>query len=312
ASRRVEDHAAAAARRRGADVQRPPHGDEPGPGRPEGAGRRHRQPRLRGQDLPRVLRRPGETAMTKEKGKGKKEKGEAGKAHAGWLIRAVLLFFSFFLFPFSFAEGALDTETGKPYRLQVVLYFHDHRLLTDVFKDQVERELRDGLRAAFGDLATVDVVRQHPKLEGIEEKGLGPILDAWKDVNDIKTHFILIDFAAGHYELMARQPDGYTGQASPMIRRERTPDRYFVARTAALLINRDLGLVGTVVDKGEGGHPVRLALKGAGLKVPLDRWVKKGDVFAISRVRQGSGGLKGDRVQWALLQMQEGPDAAGV
>jgi hypothetical protein len=224
-------------------------------------------------------------------------------------LTALVLFVASWLFVSS-ARAALDPELSQPYRIQVVLHFSDHRLLTNVFKDQVERELRDGLRAAFGDLAEVEVVREHPKLEGVEEKGLGPILDGWKDVNDIKTHFILLDYVAGQYELTARQHDGYTGQASPMVRRERTPDRQFVTRTAALLINRDLGLVGTVIDKGE--QVVKVGLRGAALKVPLDRWVKKGDVFAIAQVRQGAGGLKGVRVPWALLQVQEGPDAAGT
>ena len=47
----------------------------------------------------------------------------------------------------------LDPEPKTPYRLQVVLHFADHRLLTDVFRDRVERELRDGLQASFGDLS---------------------------------------------------------------------------------------------------------------------------------------------------------------
>lgn len=210
-------------------------------------------------------------------------------------------------------RAALDAETGKPYRIQVVLHLAEHPLLTKkkVFGDQVERELRDGLRAAFGDLAEVDVVREHPKLKEIEAKGLALALDTWKDVNDTKTHFILIDYVAGQYEVQSRQHDGYTGQASPLVRRERTRDRQFVARTAALLISRDLGLVGTVTDKGDE-KTVRVTLRSSGLKVPLDRWVKKGDVFVLVRVMQAPGGLKGDRVPWAVVQVQEGPDAAGV
>src|SRR6266851_2395700 len=65
-----------------------------------------------------------------------------------------------------------DAEMAKPYKLQVVLRFSDHRDLTSVLKEKVERELRDNVRAAFGDLVQVDVTRAHPRLREIEEKGL--------------------------------------------------------------------------------------------------------------------------------------------
>src|SRR5215813_3034005 len=74
-----------------------------------------------------------------------------------------------------------DPEMAKPYKLQIVLRFSDHRDLTTVLKDKVERELRDNVRAAFGDLVQVEVTRTHPRLKEIEEKGL-QALDSWKDV----------------------------------------------------------------------------------------------------------------------------------
>ena len=83
------------------------------------------------------------------------------------------LFFSVFSVPLWFnSSAALDAETKKPYQLTVVLHVADHRLLTDVFRDRVERELHDGLQAALGDLAEVKVVREHPKLAEVLEKGL--------------------------------------------------------------------------------------------------------------------------------------------
>ena len=48
---------------------------------------------------------------------------------------------------FSPAARALDPELAKPYRLDVVLDVARHRLLTDVFRQQVRREIQDGLRA---------------------------------------------------------------------------------------------------------------------------------------------------------------------
>src|SRR5262249_27804127 len=157
----------------------------------------------------------------------------------------------------------------------------------------------DGLQAALGDLALVEVVRQHPKLAEIAEKGLS-VLESWKDISDVKTHFVLVDFIDGQYDLQARQFDGLTGQASPVIRRDRTPDRQFVARTAALLVGRDFGLVGTAVADKTGSDTVKVTIKGAGLGVPLDRWIRPGEVFALVQIAQAGGGLRGNRMQWAL------------
>jgi hypothetical protein len=200
---------------------------------------------------------------------------------------------------------ALDPETDKPYQLRVVLGVADQRLLTDVFKEQVERELRDGLQAALGDLATVEVVRAHPRLKEVEANGL-QALDAWKDVDDVKTHFVMIDYVNGQYEIQARQHDGYTGQASPVVRTDRTLDRQFVARTAALLVGKDFGLVGTVTPTD--GQTARVTLKGGGLGVALDRWIKKDDVFALVQVSSGGGGYRAVRVPWAALQVQKAPE----
>jgi tetratricopeptide (TPR) repeat protein len=80
-----------------------------------------------------------------------------------------------------------------------------------------------------------------------------------------------------------------------------------VARTAALLVDRDFGLVGTVT--GGDGQAVRVAFKGGGLKVPLDRWVKKGDVFALVQV---GGEGRATRVPWTLLQADAAPGEDGA
>src|SRR5581483_6120008 len=122
------------------NLQRSPHGHEPGAGWPQGAGDRDQEPRLRRQDLSRLLCRSGETAMLKS---------------------------IFVLSPLTFLIGlpaaqAAQPEAHTPYHLQVVLHVAKHRLLTDVFRDRVERELRDGLQASLGELARVEVVRDHP------------------------------------------------------------------------------------------------------------------------------------------------------
>src|SRR6516165_4768667 len=86
------------------------------------------------------------------------------------------------------ASAALDPETKKPYKLTVVLHVADNRLLTDAFRERVERELREGLQAALGELGDVKVVREHPKLAEVLERGLRS-LDVWNERSGAKTHF---------------------------------------------------------------------------------------------------------------------------
>ena len=109
----------------------------------------------------------------------------------------------------------------------------------------------------------------------------GQALDGYKSSNGTKTHVVLLDFVDGQYEIQAGQHDGSTGMTSP-VRRARTVDRQFVARTVALLIDRDFGLVGTLDPDTRGGR-VKVTIKGSGLGVPIDRWLKKDDVFAVAR-----------------------------
>ena len=119
-------------------------------------------------------------------------------------------------------RAGLDPETDSPYKLQIVLKLAEHRLLTPVFREQVRRELRDSLQAGFGNLAQVDVVDKHPLMKEVEEKGLQKPLDGWHKVGDAKTHFVLIDYVDGRYEVRARQFDGYTGMAGLGARHRRS------------------------------------------------------------------------------------------
>jgi hypothetical protein len=195
-----------------------------------------------------------------------------------------------------------------PYKLRVVLRFGDHRWLTDIFKDQVERGVRDNLQAAFGNLAKVEVVRTHPRLKDIEERGL-QALDNWKEVSEYKTHFVLIDYVDNsYYEVRARQHDGLTGQASPVISRQRTESRDFLARTIGLMLDNEFGIVGEITNPGDELN-VEMTLKGAGLGVPLSRWAHAGDVFGVVRI---VGGGRSEPVPWAILQAQDVPDKNGV
>ena len=205
----------------------------------------------------------------------------------------------------SAVRADFDAGLNQPYHLQIVLRIADNRFLTPIFQEQVERELRDHLQLTYGKLAKVEVVRQHPLLREVRTRGLQQALDGWDELSGRKTHFLLIDFVDGRYEIQARQHDGLTGINSPVVRRERISDRRLVAQRAARLVDRDFGLAGTVIEVGK--EKIKLAIRGGGLGVPLDRWLKAGDVFAVSRIRLQGDRHRAERLEWALLQATEAP-----
>jgi hypothetical protein len=214
-----------------------------------------------------------------------------------------------------------EPEAKTSYKLRVVLGFAKSPQLTDVFCDRVERELRDGLQASFGDLVGVEVTRTHDRLRDVKDGGL-KALDAWKERSEYKTHFVLIDFDGSDFVIQARQHDGTTGLAavkpdgSALVRRDSTRDREFVARAAALLVEQDFGLVGSFAAWPKNAtpnedQPVEVQLKGGGLGVPLGRWVKKGDVFAVFQAPAGDK-APAARVEWAVLVVKQPPAEDGT
>jgi hypothetical protein len=215
------------------------------------------------------------------------------------------------------APRPAESDTKTPYELQVVLHLADNPSLTDVFSDSLQRELKDSLQADFGDLVHVHVVREHPYLKDVLEKGLANALKAVQGRDGIKTHFVLIDFNGVDYEIQTCQYDGITGQPNPVIvvdrdrtvivRKEKTRDREFVAKAAALLVERDFGLIASFPSWPQGKtkpQDVRLEFKGGALAA-LDRWVKKGDVFAVVQVPNGNG--PSATIPNAIVQVQDSP-----
>jgi hypothetical protein len=219
-----------------------------------------------------------------------------------------------FLFPFSWARAALDPETDKPYELQVVLRIAENRLFTPAFRDMFKRQLQDGLQAALGDLAHVKILHEHRLLKEIEAKGLQAALDNYTALSNSKTHFVLLDFVNGRYELQTRQHDGFTGLSSPVVRRSSTAQRPLVPRLAALLIDEDFGLAGTVdmerMKTGKTDTTVEIRLKGGALGAPLDHWLQKDQVFAVSQILQGGRAQRSFHMDWTLLQVMEAPHGA--
>jgi hypothetical protein len=213
-----------------------------------------------------------------------------------------------------------DAETDKPYELQVVLRFGAHNWLSKTFRDDLRANLAGMLTDAFGSAANVSVVdlkdvpreQWQPLWTEVETRGFGA-LDSAQELTGIKTHFVRIDFVDGQYELQARQFDGQTGAPSA-VRRERTPDRAFVARLAGKMIAEDFGLIGTLVGRGatgEGEAGVTVKFKGAALGARLERLVKPGDVFAVYVAAPAKAGVKprAQRELDALVRITEEPKA---
>jgi tetratricopeptide (TPR) repeat protein len=205
------------------------------------------------------------------------------------------------------ARADLDPGLQKPYDLHVVLHIAEHRALTPLFQESLERQLRNYLQLTYGKLAQVEILRNHPQLQEVLKRGLQQALDGWDDLSGIKTHFVLVDFVSGRYEIQTRQHDGFTGLSSPVVRQDATSDPGLVARKAALLVDRDFGLAGTVVSSE--GDQVRLAIRGGGLGEPLERWLKPDDVFAVARFTREGERVRATRLDWTVLQVLEEPKA---
>jgi hypothetical protein len=205
------------------------------------------------------------------------------------------------------ARADLDPELNKPYDLRVVLRIADHRLLTPIFREQVERELCDSLQGAYHAFAKVEVVTKDSRLKEVEEKGLQQALDGWHFLDNTKLHFVFIDFIDGNYEIRSRQYDGTAGCASPVARVAQTADRQLVARRAALQVDQDFGAVGTV--QKVTGDNVLIGIKASLASPALTKRIVRDDIFAITQiVSQGGGAAISYPVPWTLLQVKESPE----
>jgi tetratricopeptide (TPR) repeat protein len=178
------------------------------------------------------------------------------------------------------ATLAADADLAKPYEYRIILRIAPHRLLTPTFRRRLRDELQDGVQAALGSLAQVDVVEADAK------DWLDPTtLDSHSEVTAAKRHFVDVAFADGRYVVRARQLDGSTGLASPVVREARTPDRPFVGRLITRFIDQDFGAVGTVVDFDKATDRAVLEFRGGSLApAELSRLVPTGSVFALARI----------------------------
>lgn len=174
---------------------------------------------------------------------------------------------------------AADAESTKPYDYRIILRVAPHALLTDTFRRQLRDEIQDDVQAALGPLAQVEV-------QDAASAWLDPAtLDAHTETGPAKRHFVEVFFADGKYVVRARQHDGSTGLASPVVREVRTADRAFVGRLITQFIDQDFGAVGTVVGYDRATDRAELALRGGRLaQGEWARLVPAGSVFALTRV----------------------------
>ena len=188
-------------------------------------------------------------------------------------------------------RAALDPETKTTYQLRVIVRVADHPDFTEHFRRELKRELQGNLQAALGNLGTVEIVdlqdvskdKWEPLWKQVEEKGLES-LDAYREIGGGKTHFLRVDFNDGQYDLQARQHDGASGFVTPIVRKASTHARSFVNRLASLMIGQDFGLVATLEAAGLGERAfIKIKANDLG---PVDKWVKKGEVFAVVQIRQ--------------------------
>jgi hypothetical protein len=189
------------------------------------------------------------------------------------------------------AAAQLDAEPKAPQRWQVVLKAQPHPLLGASFRERLGHDIAAALQPAFGALGPVEVVdlaelprdRWEALWQQFEDKGF-PALDAPRDLNGVKTHFLKVEYRDGVYHLEARQYDGFAGLASPLVRRQSVRAPELVGRTAGLMLERDLGLTGSIdVAPAKSVDELKVTVRGGQLR-PLDRLVKVGDVFTMSQI----------------------------
>ena len=195
------------------------------------------------------------------------------------------------------AHAQVNPEPKSPYIWQIVVKVQNHPLFSPTFREQLKRDLEASLQPVLGSLGTVVVIdlastpraNWEPLWDQFEEKGFAA-LETPRDLTGIKTHFLKIEYKDGQYLLEARQYDGFTGLSSgfagfgtPVIRKHSTRSPELVGLTAGKMLDRDFGLEGTVEIILGTVKEVKVIVRGGQLG-PLDRFVKPGEVFAVSDV----------------------------
>ncbi len=188
------------------------------------------------------------------------------------------------------ALAQLDPESKTPYLWRVVVKAEPHPLLSSAFRQQLKRDIVAALQPALGTLGTVEVIdladvpkdQWEPLWQQFDDKGF-PALDGSRDLTGAKTHFLKLEYRDGQYYLESRQHDGFAGLASPLVRKHNVRAPELVGRTAGLMLDRDFGLTGSIEPSANKVEEVKVTVRGGQLG-SLERFVKAGDVFAVSQI----------------------------
>jgi hypothetical protein len=234
-------------------------------------------------------------------------------------MKRILPLLAAFIFP---AAALAEQPDADVYDLQVVLRFGAHNWLGRHYREDFAANLKGMLTDALGPMAKVSVTdmktvppASYSQLwKDVDLKGLAaldrPVETAGSksravEGTGVKTHFVFVDYDNGQYEIQTRQHDGQTGVVSPW-RHERIADRAFVARVAVKLIAEDFGLVCRVSLAGRNDK-VRVDFKGASQGASIDRWVQRGDIFALVQVDPTGGKEMIYPVNDTLVQLTDDP-----
>jgi len=206
-----------------------------------------------------------------------------------------ILILALMLFVPTFAHAALDPELKSEYVVKISIRFGDHPLFTDDFRREFTRDVQGQMQlmlGATGKVEAADITTksrdQYSPLETlVADKGL-IALDSYNKITNIKSHFVYVDFVDGRYEIQSRQHDGLTGLSSPLVRKQQSFERSLVSRMVVLTLAQDFGFIGTVEEGSFSAedNSIKLKVKGGGFGLPPTRFVRKGDVFVLSQIRQ--------------------------
>ena len=200
------------------------------------------------------------------------------------------------------AAAQLNPEADQPYLWRVAVQFRPpnpeiaalrdqpHPVFTPELRDRFRRDLQFALQSGLGPLGLVEVLdlaavprsQWEPLWTQFDDAGFGA-LDTPRELTGVKTHFVRVDYRDGVYSLEARQHDGFTGLASPVVRRAQVRDPELAARAAGLLADQDFGVTGTVELLDGKKDEVRVRFRG-GRVAALDRYLATDDVFAVATV----------------------------
>ena len=220
--------------------------------------------------------------------------------------------------------SSLDADLGVPYRWRVVVQFAAGPQFPPPARAQLLSDTRAALQPTLGALGTVEVL----DLDALPEAARDPLtrefaltgfaaLDSpkFRELTGVKTHFLKLSGAGGAVKLEARQHDGSTGLALPVVRVKETRDPQTVNRLAGLLLARDFGPTATVEVPDKESDTVTVRFRGGALP-GLERHLKIGDILAVSEVyeqrRPDPPNLNSrarPRVTETLLRLESMPEA---